>query len=212
MEIINDRKEILALAGYGLYQSELEEKLHLYKSENHRSHWKTKDLDTYIRKRISTAIVDNEFILNKNPKTKRKNKPKTDKEMIVLLAEELFLEILAVKHVYNEVKEDLHLGGTKDDDRNFITAQLYAHLDDLDLRIEEAVEEKDKQKWYELKMKTIDQFTKIKNLEDKPANNTAIVHGNVNTQNNTNVDKQIVISEQEAMLKILKGLNVLKGQ
>lgn len=213
LEIVSNRKEILALAGLGLYKSELEEKLEIYRNQDLklRSKWGVSDLDIYIRKRVSTAIVDNEFKqhVNKRGKVIR---PRNDKEMICKLSEELGLEMMAIKHVYGEVKEQLQLGSSKNDDRNFISAQLYAHLDDLDLRIAEADNEKDAQKWYELKMKTIDQFAKIKNLEDKGSNNTAIVHGNVNTQNNTSVDKQVVITQDQAMMKLLQSMNILGGK
>jgi hypothetical protein len=215
IEIVNDRKEILALAGYGLYQSELEEKLSLFKDEDIRTrhHWNVKDLDIYLRKRISSAIVKNEFMAPEAPKRGRMAKPKTDKEVILELSVALNMEIMAVKFLYHEVKEQLQLSSTKSDDRNFVSAQLYAHLDDLDLRIADAETDRDKQKWYELKLKAIDQFSKIKNLEEKQSNNTAIVHGNVNNQSNTTIDKQIVITEQEAMLKLLKTINILpKGE
>lgn len=211
IEIVNNRQEILALAGLSLYQSELQEKLDKYieGDKRLRSRWGVEDLDIHIRKRISTAIVDNEFKQSFNEKGK-KIRPRNDKEMITRLSEELGLEIMAVKHVYSEVKEQLQLSNDKEDDRGFITAQLYAHLDEIDLRIENAVDEKDAQEWYKIKMKAIDQFSKVRNLKEAPSNNTAIVHGNVNTQNNTTVDKQIVMSQDQAMLQLLQSMNILE--
>lgn len=205
IELVRDRREILALAGMDLYQSELSEKLDLYKSINPRarSKWTEGDLDIHLRKRISVNICDNEF--QKGPKVKgRKPKIKTDKEMISLLSEELNLEIMAVKYLYVQVKEALGLSESKDETRNFLSAQVYAHIDDLDLKIEMSETEKDQQKWYELKMKAIDQLAKIRNLEDKQSINNTTVHGNVNSQQN--VDKQIVVSEEQMMLKLMNKI------
>lgn len=205
LEIISDRKEILALAGLGLYQAELTEKLNLFKEANKKSrlHWSEKDLDIYLRRNISTKIVDN--IYQRGPIVRsRKPRIKTDKELIAILAEELNLEIMAVKHLYNEVKESLQIHESKDDTRDHLSAQIYAHLDDLDLKIESSETERDQQKWYEIKMKAIDQLAKMKNLEDKQSINSTTVHGNVNSQ--TNVDKQVVLSEQQTMLKLLNKI------
>lgn len=207
LEIVTDRKQILALAGQSLYESELEEKLPSYKSIDlkSRKHWSSKDLDIYIRKIVSTRIVNNEFKVQ-SPGNKKPARVKNDKDMIVILAEELNMGIMSIKFIYNEIKGQLALTDSKDDVRNFLSAQIYAQIDELDLEIMSSETERDKQKWYELKMKAMDQLAKIKNLEEKQSNNTAIVHGNVNTQTNTTVDKQIVVTEQQAMLNLINKL------
>lgn len=212
LEIVNDRKEILALAGLGLYQSELAEKLDMYIQidPKFRKHWTNRDLDIYLRKRVSTKIVDNEFGVDKtNPK--KTKKVKTDKEMISLLSEELGLELMAIKHIFGEVKEQLQLGSTKADTKNFLIAQIYDQINQLDMEIEGSESERDKQKWYELKMKAMDQLAKIENLEEKAVQNNTVVHGNVNTKNSTVVDKQLVVSEQQAMLKLLGMMGISNG-
>jgi len=211
IELINDKKLILELAGLGLYQSELVEKLDIYKKIDPklRKHWTDKDLDLYLRKRISAKIVDNEFGVDKGSPKKTK-KVKTDKEMIAILSEEFGLELMAIKHIYSEVKDILQLGSTKADTKNFVIAQIYHQINELDNHIEASETEKDKQKWYELKMKAIDQLARIENLEEKAVQNNTVVHGNVNSKSTTMVDKQVVISEQQAMLSILNQLGIGK--
>ncbi len=205
IEIVRDRKEILALAGLGLYRAELEEKLALYKTGDSklRRNWSVEDLDIHLRRRISTSIVDN--IYQRGPVVKNK-KPriKTDKDMILILSEDLNIELMAIKHLYNEVKESLKLSESKEDTRDHLSAQLYAHLDDLDLKIEASETERDQQKWYEIKMKAIDQMAKMKNLEEKQSVSNTTVHGNVNTQQN--IDKQVVLAEQQALLSLMNKL------
>jgi len=211
IEIIENRKDILHLAGFDLYRSELTEKLPLYKGIDKvsRKNWTIHDLDTYLRKSISTKIIENEF--QTGPKIKNKKpKIKTDKEMITIISQEYNIELMAIKHLYNEIKNTLQLDNSKDEDRNMLIAQIQAHLDDIDLRIENSVTEKDQQKWYEIKMKAIDQFAKIRNLEDKTSNNITMVHGDVNSQQT--VDKQIVLSEQQAMLNLVNKLLPNKGE
>lgn len=201
IEIITDRKDILALAGLDLYNSELSEKLTLFKGVDKtlRKRWTEKDLDVYLRKSIAVAISDNEF--QKGPIVRgRKPKIKTDKEMIASLSESLNLEVMAVKHLYNEVKAALHLDESKDETRNYLSAQYYSNIDEIDLEIMNAETAKDKQKWYEVKMKMMDQLAKVRNLEEKQTNNITTVHGNVNNQQN--IDKQMIIAQQKAMMDL----------
>lgn len=202
LEIVNGKKDILALAGMDLYESELTEKLELFKKAVGRSHWTEKDLDVYIKKRVSSFIVNNEF---KVPdRGKKAARIKTDKQMIVDIAESLNLEIMAVKHIYHVVKDQLQLNETKDDVRGFLTAQVYAQIDELDLEIEHSVNEKDRQKWYELKMKAMEQLSKFKNLEDKQNVNNTTVNGTLNNQNNINA--KVVVAEQQIMLDLMNKM------
>ena len=55
-------------------------------------------------------------------------------------------------------------------------------------------------------MKAMDQLAKIKNLEEKQSISSTTVHGNVNTKNETTIDKQVVVAEQQAMLGLLNKL------
>lgn len=202
LEIINDKKDILALAGMDMYQSELNEKLDLFKKAVGRSHWTTKDLDIYIKKRVSSYIIQNEFKVPE--KGKKPAKLKTDKQLIAEIAEAMNLEIMTVKHIYGEVKSQLDLNETKDDVRGFLTAQVYAQIDEIDIEIELSETEKDRQKWFELKMKAMDQLAKFKNLEDKHSINNTTVNGTLNNQNN--VDAKVVIAEQNTMIDLMNKL------
>lgn len=200
IKVITDRSEILALVGLDLYQSELEEKLKLYKdTSSTRKNWTTQDLDRYIQKKVSTSIVKNEFntegvesqALKKKTKEKsRILRKRTDKELIAQIAEEMSFEIMSIKHIYTQLKESMDLGNTKTEAKSFVAAQIYVTIDELDVKIYESESDRDAQGWYKLKLEAMDRLSKIENLEEKGQTNTNIVHGSVNTQNN--IDKQIV--------------------
>ena len=137
-----------------------------------------------------------------HPKNKEFNKDDIE------LFEELGLEIMAVKHIYGTIKQRIELGSTQDDVKDFVTAQIYDVIDNLDLQISNSLTEEDAQKWYKLKMEAMDRLVKLENIEKKSNNNTLVVQGNLNNQTNstTTVDKQIVVSEGQAMLNLLKKI------
>jgi hypothetical protein len=180
IEVITENKEVLKLTGLSLYQSELYEKLDVYKKVNAaiRKHWTENDLDVFVKKTISNRIVENEFGDVKAVGGKKKRKL-TDKEMILKIAQELNFEIIAIKHVYDYIKDNMSLYSNKQDAKDYLTSQIYDMIDMLDLEIANSETEKDRQQWYDRKLKAMSELKSIENLETKANNNTAIVHGNV---------------------------------
>lgn len=212
VKVVTDRSEILSLAGYDLYQSELQEKLDLYKGTcQTRKKWTTIDLDNYIRRKISSSIVKNEFntegVQKKGTKVLRK---RTDKELIGQLSIELNFEIMAIKHIFSEIKTSLDLGNTKSEAKAFVAAQIYATIDELDLKILESETERDAQGWYKLKLEAMDRLSKIENLEEKGQTNTNIIHGSVNTQNK--IEKQIVANNGVNIVEMMDVVRKLTGK
>lgn len=204
ISIVTNRKEILHLVGLDLYNSELTEKLKYYNQQYPRI-TTTDELDTYLQKVVAKAIVDNEYQAPQKGKRARK---KTEKELVCQLAEELQLEIMAVKHVYNTQRAKFEFNSSKEDTKDYISSQIYNIIDDLDISIAACPSHEDAQKYIDLKLKALEKLAKIEQLEAKPTNNTTIVQGNVTDKstNTTNVDKQVVVSEGQAMLGLLKKI------
>jgi len=207
IEIVSDRKEALLYVGLGLYESELEEKLDAFKSvgKGTRNNWTTAELDTYLRKLTSTRIVNNEFRVAETVGGKQQ-KIKSDKDMIATLAQETNIAIMAIKYVYDDIKKQLHLDSSKKDAKDFITAQIYAQIDEIDLAIMEACNEKTKVEYHKIKMQLRDQLAKIENLAEKQQVNNLTVGGNLNQQTVNNVDKQLITSEKDTVANFIASL------
>lgn len=207
VEIVGDRKEALRYAGLDFYNDELEMKLPAFQSlgKGMRANWTTQDLDTYLRKLVSTRIVNNEFRVSDVVGGKSQRK-KSDKEIIATLAQETNMAIMAIRHIYNEIREQLMLDSSKKDAKDYITAQIYAQLDEVDLAIMEAASEKTKVEFHKLKVQLRDQLAKIENLAEKQNVNNLSVGGNLNQQTVNNIDKQIVTSEQDIVANFIAQL------
>jgi hypothetical protein len=207
LDIVTNKKEALFLVGHSLYESEIESKLDMFKGLdlNNRKAWTTDTLDIYLRKLISTRIVANEFRVSSVVGGKATRKV-SDKELISKLAHELNIQIMAIKHIYDEIKGQLQLESSKKDAKDFITAQIYAQLDEIDLAIMEAANDKARVEYHKIKMQLRDQLAKVENISEKNQVNNVTVGGNLNSQTVNNIDKQIVTSELADMSALIAKL------
>jgi uncharacterized Zn finger protein len=144
-------------------------------------------------------------------------RPRTDKELIAGLATELGLEIMAIRHVYRELKEQLQLNNTKEESKNYISAQIYQQIENIDLELDKSDDDlvmeggklsssEIRQKWYQAKLNFLAQLAKIENIETKSNVNNTTIQGSVNTKNETTIEKQVVMAENEAMVNLLNKI------
>jgi hypothetical protein len=133
-------------------------------------------------------------------------KKKSDKDLIASIALEHNIAIMAIKYIYDEIKGQLMLDSSKKDAKDFITAQIYSQIDEIDLAIMEAETEKSKIEYHKIKMQLRDQLAKIENLAEKQQVNNLTVGGNLNQQTVNNVDKQIVTTEKDAVANFIAQL------
>lgn len=128
--LVEDKGEIYKVAGEQFYLDNLDEKLANFKAQlKSRQHWATADLDLFLRKTISTRIVDNELT------TKKKL---TKKQIIKELSDQLDFPPMAVAHLYDEVYTQFSFNSSKDDAKDYVLTNIYNQIDAMDILIASA--------------------------------------------------------------------------
>jgi len=209
IEIVTDKKQISSLVAKSLYDDSLEEALPIYKQQlpSHRKHWTARDLDVYIRKTVSTTIVDNEFRVKKEVVNGREVRKKTKREVVMDLATSLNLPPMAIQHVYNDLEQHMKFDSSKKNAKDFISVQIYNQIDELDLLIASAESSKEKADYIRVKKDYLDSLAKVENIQEKAQTNMLSVGGDINTS--TTIDKQLNISKQtedKAMIDLINRL------